>query len=387
MAPAPEAEHIIRSTRDPEQLRARFEAWLRRQTDDAGATVDQVRAPEANGMSSETLLIDATIGGQPQALVARVAPDEVDVPVFPTYDLEAQFLAMRLVGEHSDVPVPPTRWMEPDPDVLGAPFFVMDRVEGRVPPDNLPYTFEGWLLEATDEQRRHLQDATVGVLAGIHGVDVAALEADGVDLSFLRRATDGAEGTPLRRHVEAWRRYYDWVRGDGRYPLVEAGFAWLDEHWPADEGDTVISWGDARIGNMMYEADGWDPVAVFDWEMVALGPRGIDLGWATFLHTFFQDVTVVLDLPGLPDFMAVDDVAATYRDLTDVEVGDLDWYTVYAALRHGIVMARVNQRMVHFGEAPAPTFPDEAIMHRERLAELLGLDPAELWPAADGDGT
>ena len=138
---------------------------------------------------------------------------------------------------------------------------------------------------------------------------------------------------------------------------------------------------------MMYEADGWDPVAVFDWEMVALGPRGIDLGWATFLHTFFQDVTVVLDLPGLPDFMAVDDVAATYRDLTDVEVGDLDWYTVYAALRHGIVMARVNQRMVHFGEAPAPTFPDEAIMHRERLAELLGLDPAELWPAADGDGT
>ena len=44
--------------------------------------------------------------------------------------------------------------------------------------------------------------------------------------------------------------------------------------------------GDARIGNVLYE--GFTPVAVLDWEMAALGPRGLDLGWLVFLHAFFQ---------------------------------------------------------------------------------------------------
>ena len=55
-------------------------------------------------------------------------------------------------------------------------------------------------------------------------------------------------------------QYYDWMR-DGRvYPVIEEAFDWLEANWPADEGDTVISWGDSRIGNMMY--DEFTPVAV-----------------------------------------------------------------------------------------------------------------------------
>jgi aminoglycoside phosphotransferase (APT) family kinase protein len=299
--------------------------------------------------------------------------------VFPRYDLEAQFLAMRLVGERG-VPVPRTRWLELDEGVLGGAFFVMDRVEGRVPPDNLPYTFGSWLLDATEEERAELRDETLRVLACIHSIDVAELEAEGRDLSFLRRATDGDATPPtgsddaggvvaLRRHVEQTWSYYEWMRGDRRYPLIEDSFAWLGDHWPADEGDTVISWGDARIGNVMY--DGFEPVAVLDWEMVALGPRGVDLGWFSFIHTFFQDITEVMELPGMPDFLRLEDVGEAYARVGGVPVGDLAFYEVYAALRHAVVMARVHQRQVHFGETPAVDDPDDAIMHRARLAQLI----------------
>lgn len=74
-------------------------------------------------------------------LVARVAPTESTMPVFPAYDLESQFRTMAQVREHSAVPVPAVYWSESDPDALGAPFFVMERISGDVPPDVMPYNF------------------------------------------------------------------------------------------------------------------------------------------------------------------------------------------------------------------------------------------------------
>lgn len=364
--------HLTRSSRDREALRARLGAWLRERVGDPAAEVVEVRVPDANGMSSETLLVDAAWddgdGRRLRELVARVAPADEDVPVFPSYDLDAQYRAMALVGERTSVPVPRVRWSEADPAVLGAPFFVMDRVEGRVPPDVMPYTFEGWLFDATAEERRSLQDAHVGLLAGIHSLDPAALAGAGVDVSFLELP---GQGSALRRHVEHWRSYYDWMRGDLRYPLLEAAFAWLERAWPDDEGEVVVSWGDARIGNVVF--DGFAPAAVLDWEMAGVGPRGMDLAWTVFLHVFFQDITEVMGLPGLPDMFRPDDVVATYEALTGVpgERLDLDFHLVYAALRHGVVMARVHQRRVHFGEAEPVADPDEAVMHRDRLADLI----------------
>ncbi len=157
---------------------------------------------------------------------------------------------------------------------------------------------------------------------------------------------------------------------DGRvYPVIEEAFEWLDANWPADEGDTVISWGDSRIGNMMY--DEFTPVAVLDWEMAALGTRGIDVGWMIFIHDFFQDICRVLEMEGMPGFMRSEDVAAVYAEASGVSVPDLEWYEVYAALRHAIVMARVNQRSVHFGESDEPATPDEAVMHRDLLRLMM----------------
>ena len=109
---------------------------------------------DANGMSSETIILDVawTEGGEAALgeYVARVAPAAEDLPVFPDYALQDQYDAMRIVGEQTDVPVPAVRWMEPTGEVLGTPFFLMDRIDGVVPQDVLPYNFgDNWLYDAS----------------------------------------------------------------------------------------------------------------------------------------------------------------------------------------------------------------------------------------------
>jgi aminoglycoside phosphotransferase (APT) family kinase protein len=350
-----------RSTRDLVATRARLERWLAARLPEA--RVGELASPSATGMSSETLLFDATWreGGAERSasFVGRVAPDPRDVPVFPTYDLESQFRVIQLAGAHG-VPVPNVRWLELDPAPLGAPFFVMDRVAGRVPPDIMPYTLGSWLSEASPDDRRALQDATIRTIAKLHAIDVAKAP-------YLALATPGA--TAMRRHFENQRAFFDWMRQGRSYPLLERTFAWLEAHWPADEGDTVVSWGDSRIGNILYE--GFAPAAVLDWEMAAPGPRGVDLGWIVFLHAFFQMIAKGAGMPGLPDFLRAEDVLATYESASGRRVGDLRWYEVYAALRHGIVMARIQARAVHFGEATWPEDLDATIMHRPLLEEML----------------
>ncbi|MFF2028037.1 hypothetical protein ACFVW2_40515, partial [Streptomyces sp. NPDC058171] len=83
------------SRRDPEVLREALQRWLAAQLpSDAAPEVTHVHLPDANGMSSETILFDATWSGEVHPLVARVAPADTTMPVFPDYDLDGQFQAM-----------------------------------------------------------------------------------------------------------------------------------------------------------------------------------------------------------------------------------------------------------------------------------------------------
>jgi aminoglycoside phosphotransferase (APT) family kinase protein len=365
MAEQGDAPRPKTSTRDCDELARHLEAWLGTKVKDP--RVSGVVVPESNGMSSETLLFDVSWshedGRRTIGCAARLSPDPDAVPVFPEYDLERQFKVMRLVGERSTVPVPATLWIEPDPEPIGAPFLVMERVEGLVPPDIMPYPFGSWLSEATPREQRHLQDASVGVLAALHDMDVGH-----EDIAFLELDRPG--GTALRRHVAEQRAYYDWVVADGmRSPLLERTFSWLEDHWPEDEGDAVVSWGDSRIGNVMYRD--FEPVAVLDWEMAATGPREIDIGWMIYLHRFLDDIAVEAELPGMPDFMRIDDVTSTYEGLSGHRPSAMEFHTMYAALRHGIVMSRVARRQILFGEIEAPADPDDMIMHRATLERML----------------
>ena len=238
----------------------------------------------------------------------------------------------------------------------------MDRVDGRVPPDVMPYNMGSWLMDADLADQRRLEEASVAVLAALHAIDVAS-----VDVGFLELDVPGESA--LRRHVQNQRHYYDWMRGERRHPLIEQTFDWLEAHWPEEEGAPVISWGDSRIGNMLY--DGFTPVAVLDWEMAAIAPREVDVAWMIFIHVFFEDIAQMAGLPGMPHFLHRDRVAALYEEKSGHRVRDLEFYEVYAALRHAIVMARIHARRVHFGEAEWPADVDEVIMHRGVLARML----------------
>ena len=131
----------------------------------------------------------------------------------------------------------------------------------------------------------------------------------------------------------------------------------------------MISWGDSRIGNVLYE--GFEPAALLDWEMAGLAPREVDLGWLCFMHRFFQEIAESVDLPGLPDFLRLGDAAACYERASGHTPRDLLWYFTYAALRHGIIMARIHRRSVHFGQAAWDDDPDAVIPHRPILERLL----------------
>lgn len=365
-------EPITTTTRDRDELGRRIERWLSTKVPaSSDLTVADLVKPESNGMSSETLLFSArwTEAGTPmeRQFVARIEPELDQTPVFPTYDLRLQFDVMSLVAGATEVPVPETLWYEEDGSVIGAPFFLMARVDGQVPPDVLPYTFPygNWVGDARPEQRARLQRSAVAALAGIHQITPQTH-----DLSFL--AYDLPGSTSLERHLAYWESYLDWVVGDERSPLLDECFAWLRANLPVegtDTGSTCLSWGDARIGNMMF-AD-FELAAVLDWEMAAIAPPEVDIGWMAYLHLFFQDITTDMGESGLPDFMRPADVAATYAEVAGHPPGDLRWHMAYAAMRHGIIMRRVTERSIHFGEAERPVDVDELILHRATLRAML----------------
>jgi aminoglycoside phosphotransferase (APT) family kinase protein len=364
--------HLQRSSRDTRAMSAEVAAWLATQLPDgADPEVTLTAGSDANGMSSETILADVTWteDGERRTgeFVVRMAPSAQDVPVFASYRLDHQHEALRLVDRLSDVPVPTPRWLEPTGDVLGAPFFFLERVDGIVPPDVMPYTFgDNWFFDASPEDRRRLQDSTVAVIAGLHQIPDAESTFGFLD--------DGGHAgpTPLRRHFEKTRAWYEWAAKElDRSPLVERALAWLDTHWPESDvpGNVVLSWGDARIGNVLYRD--FTPVAVLDWEMAGLGPRELDLGWLVFAHRVFQTLAETFELTGLPDVLREQDVRTTYAELTGVEVGDLRWFEIYSGVIWGIVFMRTGARQAHFGEIELPEDVDTLFHHAPLFRGLL----------------
>jgi aminoglycoside phosphotransferase (APT) family kinase protein len=291
-------------------------------------------------------------------MVARVAPDPAKMPIFPAYDIPGQFRTVSIVDELGAVPVPKPHWCEPDAAVLGSPFFVMDRVEGIVPPDVMPYSYGSWVTEGTDDDRARMQETSVDVLARIHAIDRPAERFDHVG------------GGSMRAVLDAEHRYYEWIAADGvRVPLFERMFAWLDDHLPDDEGEPALCWGDARIGNIIYRD--FEPVAILDWEMAMIGPRETDIAWFTFLHRLFEFFAQQFDLGGLPDFLRPDDVLSSYERFSGYTPRNMEFYDAFAALRASLPIFRASHRSVVVDGGPMPDDPHELIRGRELLEELI----------------
>jgi aminoglycoside phosphotransferase (APT) family kinase protein len=363
-----DSDRITTTTRHPDETRARLQAWMVTTLGpDSHPVVSELSSPGSNGMSSETVLFTARWDDHgvrsAHRLVARIEPPATAYPVFTTYDLDMQFRVMRLVAEHTAVPVPETLWYEPDPAALGGAFFVMARVDGQVPPDVLPYTFgDNWVFDATAGERGALQETAVGALAGIHSIT-----PDRYDLGYLQPGPPGA--TTLERLFHRWKAYCAWVVKDTPSPLLASCFDWLEENLPTEVGADALSWGDSRIGNMMFRSHG--VVAVLDWEMASVAPPEVDLGWMCYLHLFFHDLATDLGAPGLPDMFRPVDVAASYARASGYAPVDLTWFVAFAAVRHGAIMRRVTERAIFFGEASMPDDVDDLIIHRQSLRRML----------------
>lgn len=366
-----EVARPAKSRGDTAALATALRQWLAtRVGSDADPHVSNLSSPTTSGMSSDTVLFDASWqgadGSETGRFVLRLAPQDDAMPVFPSYDVGLQAEVMRTVAAHSRVPVPEVPWYEPSSAPLGREFLVMERAEGLIPPDVMPYNFESWLFDATDDQRRTLQDDSIAVLAELHGIAEPWSACP-------RLAPAGAPADAqhaLREHFAEVRRYYEWAAADvRRCPLIERALDALEASTPTVAGPAVLCWGDSRIGNIVYRD--FRPVAVLDWEMAALGPREMDLGWMIFLHRFFEDIAASAGLPGLPQMLRRDNVAADYLRRTGHHAQDLEWFVTYAALRQAIIMYRIQCRTVAFGQSEETADPDDMIMHRASLEKML----------------
>lgn len=328
--------------RDFEQTRELLAQWLRGRLPGArDLTVSPLSGPAATGFSNDTLLFDVTYEAdgrrETRALVCRVEP--TGFAVFPTYDVGLQYRVMDALRA-TGVPVPAMFGLERDPALLGAPFFVMERVEGRIPSDNPTYHADGWLKEASPAERASVWESGVDVLAAIHRCDPAAL---GID--FL--AAPAPDADTVQWQLEFWRRYFDWVAEGRAFPMLEAGWRWLVAHRPATSQERGLCWGDARIGNMIFR-DG-RCVAVLDWEMVTLGNPAEDVAWWLF---FDEHHSTGCGLPRLEGLPGRDESIARYEQWAGRELEHLGYYDIFAAFRFSVIMIRVAQLLGDLGILP-----------------------------------
>ena len=149
-----------------------------------------------------------------------------------------------------------------DPDLLGTPFYVMERVEGRVFHDCA-------LPDLAPAERRAVYLAMAETLARLH-----AVVPDAVGLGDF-----GRPGDYFARQTERWARQWRTSPAADTVPGLGRIACWLGGNLPADDGRNAIVHGDFRLGNLMIHPDEPRVVAVLDWELSTLGHPLADLGF------------------------------------------------------------------------------------------------------------
>ncbi|MDQ1425787.1 MAG: hypothetical protein QOD72_3285 [Acidimicrobiaceae bacterium] len=352
---------------EADTLRDRLTDWLPARLGVSSVTVTDLTPPSGTGYSSETLLFTAHFVDDGDAhddrYVVRLKPTRQGV--FPEYDIDLQHDVMAALGANTTVPVPEMLWQEPDASVLGAPFFVMAHVPGRVPTDNPPYTLEGWIADSTDEQRRTLHTSALDVMCRIHRLD--PVDALGPATERMRCGLD--------EELAYYESFFESAARGRPQPVAEKAWDFVHANRPKGELPMGLSWGDSRISNMIFGAD-LHPAAVLDWEMVSLGDPVMDLAWWLFLDRHF---TEGMDVPQPAGFMSRAETIARWEDGVGRPADNVDFYEVYAGFRFAVVMMSLTRMFIEDGLMPADTDFDRNNTVTQCLAPMLGLPhPAAL---------
>lgn len=318
---------------------AALEAWLAPRLGVEHLALTNEGKP-GSGFSAETTIVSS---GTERYVLRKETPDP---PVYPTQvpglevEVDIQYRVMEAIARSSDVPLAPLLGYEADESVLGAPFFVMGFVEGEVPIESPPYPVEGFFTELSAESRRAMIDDGLRTLARIHTIDWRE-----AGLGWL--LPPGADPT-AKRQLDIWTEYAERELRGRDHPLLARALKWLDANRPP-EGEPALSWGDPRMGNIIWRDDA--VACVTDFEAASIAPPLVDLGWwLMFDRTMHESVGVTERAPG---DLSRDEQRALYEQHIGHPVGDTTWYEVFAAARYCAIVVRVMNRMVDRGHLPA----------------------------------
>jgi len=305
----PDLEPLVREERLKDYLAERLGA--------ADLTVERHQA----GHSNETFFVQ--FGGE--RFVLRRPPRGAFLP--SAHDVGREH---RVLAALADTPVRTPRPLLfcDDEEVIGAPFYLMERIDGVVIRDSLPESL------GAPEDRRRIGEELVDALVELHTVDHAALPLEGF----------GKPHGYLERQLRRWRGQMELTLPLTRpLPELERIGAWLAEQRPESPPATLVH-GDYKLDNVMFRRS--SParlVAILDWEMSTVGDPLADLGWMVSfwrepddpVEEGFEDLGRVTALPG---FTSRTELVRRYEEQTGTDVRGLDWYQVLAIWKLAILL-------------------------------------------------
>ncbi|GAA1970731.1 phosphotransferase family protein [Nocardioides panacihumi] len=348
-----------------EDLHDRLLAWLPDRLAPAGHhdfALSAFSAPAA-GYSGTTAFFTASWVADgatvERRLVLRMQSQVHQVFIAP--DAVRQAAVMERLGRHVGVSTPEIVLTEPDPAVLGAPFYLMARVDGRVPSDVPSWHKRGWTVELSADERSRMYDNALRSLVAVHAVD------DADDLAFLRDSN--TDRTSLERYLDELVAWHAWCADDLHVggDLVREALDVLLATAPATSVEGVV-WGDARIGNICF-ADDLSVAALFDWETATTGPPDIDVAWWLMFERYLCEALGFSRQPGTPDD---EEILRRYEQFGGKLTGDIGYYLVLAAVVLGLITNRLAVLLAQDGldEATARSYPTTAIALLEHYLEL-----------------
>ncbi len=230
--------------------------------------------------------------------------------------------------QDTPVPVPPVAGMCEDESVNGAPFYVMDFVDGpilRTKDEAEPFS---------SEQRREIGERVVDTLVEIHKVD-----PDAVGLGEL-----GRKEAYVERQLKRW--HGQWEKSKTReLPLVDDVHARLSARIP-EQGPATIVHGDYRLDNMILAPGGTEVAAVVDWELCTLGDPLADVGLLLVYWSEPDDEFMPLFAPATaaPGFIGRDEVKRRYAEASGRDLGEIDFFVALGFWKLAIILEGVYAR-------------------------------------------
>ena len=361
-------------------------AWLRDRLAEASGTAAvpveiAAAARPGVGQSGDTWLFQARWAEHGRSrtadLVLRRQPGYDGIFLRP--DAGREFTVIQALDRYPSVPVPRARWVERDPAVLGAPFFVMDQVPGIVPSGRPSIHVTGWLTTLTSRQRRSAWQSSVDAIAALHDVPWRRSHAflaggDALPAGGVPAADDAASGVArYLRHMAEW---YHWTAAGRAFPVTDAALAHLFAHAPAASVcPPVLTWGDARPGNIIFDPARCVPAALIDWEVAAIAPPEADIAHWLIFDDFATSAAGVERLPG---YAGRDEIIGRYEAASGRRLGDVGYFEIAQALFLATTLIRQADARVRRGELPAGTRMGHDNTLTQMLARRLGLPVPEV---------